>query len=195
MPCDLSEKDSAKSIYEWCTEKKITINIIVNDAGRGLFGQFYNLSIEEQINMINLNISSLVMLNYYFIPDLLKLSKGYILNVASIAALYPLPYYSVYGATKAFVLSFTEALRYELKNSNIIVSCLCPGDTDTSFFMNAGNKKKKRPSISPHAVADVAVNSLLKGEAVIFPNQARLIAKLPRTFLKQKVFKRVSQYL
>ncbi|HPR92975.1 MAG TPA: SDR family oxidoreductase [Syntrophomonadaceae bacterium] len=194
MPCDLSEKETPKAIYEWCKGKDIIIDTIVNNAGRGLFGQFNNIDIEEQINMINLNISSLVMLNYYFIPDLLKLSKGFILNVASIAALYPLPYYSVYGATKAFVLSFTEALRYELRNSNIIVSCLCPGDTDTNFFINAGNEKRKKPSTSPHVVADVAVRSLFRDEPVIFPDKAKLIAKIPRFILKKKVFKRISKY-
>lgn len=194
IPCDLSEKETPKVIYEWCKEKNIIIDTIVNDAGRGLFGQFNNLDIEDQINMINLNISSLVKLNYYFIPDLLKLSRGYILNVASIAALYPLPYYSVYGATKAFVLSFTEALRYELHDSNIIVSCLCPGDTDTNFFKNAGNQKKRRPATSPHIVANVAVNSLYKNEAVIFPAKAKFIAKIPRYILKKKILKRISNY-
>ncbi|MEN6349759.1 MAG: SDR family oxidoreductase [Syntrophomonas sp.] len=194
IPCDLSEKENPKAVYEWCKKKGIVIDTIVNNAGRGLFGQFNSIDIEEQINMINLNISSLVMLNYYFIPDLLKLSKGFILNVASIAALYPLPYYSVYGATKAFVLSFTEALRYELRNSNVIVSCLCPGDTDTNFFINAGNKEKKRPSNSPHSVAYVAVNSLSQGEPVIFNNKAKFIAKMPRSILKKKVFKRMSKY-
>jgi short-subunit dehydrogenase len=194
IPCDLSQKETPKFIYEWCKEKNIIIDTVVNDAGRGLFGDFSKLDIEKQMNMIELNVSSLVKMNYYFIPELLKLPKAYILNVASIAALYPLPFYSVYGATKAFVLSFTEALRYELSNSNISVCCLCPGDTDTDFFINAGNKNKKNSMVSPSLVADVAVNSLLKNESVIFPAKAKLMSKTPRFILKKMVFKRISKY-
>lgn len=194
IPCDLSLKETPKIIYEWCKEKNIIIDTIINNAGMGLFGQFHSLDMEEQLSMIELNINCLVKLNYYFIPDLLKLSKGYILNVASIAALYPLPYYSVYGATKAFVLSFTEALRHELSNSNIIVSCLCPGDTDTNFFKNAGNMSKKKPMMSSKYVADAAVSSLLMDKPVIYPGTTKLITKIPRAILRKIVIKRISHY-
>lgn len=116
MACDLSVKDTPKAIYEWCKNKDIVIDTIVNNAGRGLFGQFSSLDIKEQMNMIELNISGLVQ------------------------------HYSVYGATKAFVLSYTEALRQELSTSNINVSCLCPGDTNTEFLKMLGILvKRNRP--------------------------------------------------
>ena len=195
IACDLSKKDTPKTIYEWCISENIIIDTIVNNAGRALFGKFNNLHIEEQMNMIDLNISSLVQLNYYFIPDLLKLSRGYILNVASIAALYPLPCYSVYGATKSFVLSYTEALRQELINSNIIVSCLCPGDTNTDFFINAGNVYKRKPTMSAQFVASVAIDSLFKNKSIIYPGSGtKLMSKIPRSILKRIIFKRMEKY-
>ncbi|MDP4094990.1 MAG: SDR family oxidoreductase [Bacillota bacterium] len=194
MPCDLTEKDSPKSIYLWCKENNIIVDTIINNAGMGLFGEFFKQDIEKQMSLIELNINCLVKLTYYFLPDLLKLSKGYILNVASIAALYPLPYYCVYGATKAFVLSFTEALRFEMRDSNVTISCLCPGDTDTDFFVNAGNVKKKKPTQPPSIVADTAVRLLMKNEPVIFPANANMMSKIPRRILKKMVFKRISSY-
>lgn len=191
---DLLEENASKSIYEWCKERNIKIQAIINNAGVGLFGEFHNLSVEKQISMIALNINSLVGLVHYFIPELKKRKKGYILNVASIAALYPLPYYSVYGATKAFVLSFTEALRHELRHSNITVSCLCPGDTNTNFFKNAGNTNQKKFLMPPENVAKVAVDSLLKNKSVIFPGNMKLISKIPRFILKKIIARRVSKY-
>jgi len=121
--------------------------------------------------MIKLNIISLVALTHYFLPDITSCPEGYILNVASIVALYPLPYTSVYGATKAFVLSFTKALRYEVRKTNVTVSCLCPGDTNTNFMIHAGGRKLKTQTAAPEEVAKVAMRSLLKHKAVIFPNR------------------------
>lgn len=191
---NLQEENAAKSIYEWCQTRNIKVDALINNAGTGLFGAFDKLSIDEQINMIALNVNSLVRLAYYFVPDLKKHKKGYILNVASIAAFYPLPYYSVYGATKAFVLSFTEALRHELRHSTITVSCLCPGDTNTNFFNNAGNTNKKRSLMSPKSVAKVAVDSLFDNKSVIFPGNMKLVSKVPRFILKKIIARRVSKY-
>ncbi|NOU78008.1 SDR family NAD(P)-dependent oxidoreductase [Paenibacillus sp. LMG 31459] len=87
-------------MYEWCKERNILIDTVVNNAGAGMFGEFERLDVDEQIRMIELNIHALVKITHYFLPDLLELSKGSILNVASVAALYPLPYYCVYGALR-----------------------------------------------------------------------------------------------
>ncbi|MCO7127700.1 SDR family NAD(P)-dependent oxidoreductase [Sporolactobacillus shoreicorticis] len=118
----------------------------------------------------------------------------HIVNVASLAALYPLPYYSVYGASKAFVLSFSEALNYELRHSAISVSCLCPGDTNTNFFYNAGNTNKKKSLMSAERVAKAAVDGLYNKKTTIFPGSMKLISKIPRAVLKKVIAMRVSKY-
>ncbi|MBY9081802.1 SDR family oxidoreductase [Paenibacillus sp. HN-1] len=192
--CDLSEKEAPRSINEWCKSQNIIIDTLVNNAGAGMFGEFDHLDIDEQIRMIELNIHALVKLTHHFLPDLMTVSKGSILNVASIAALYPLPYYSVYGATKAFVLSFTEALRYEMRHTKLKISCLCPGDTDTNFFHHAGNENKKTSLMSPQQVAEIAVMKLMENVPVIFPGSMKLVSKIPGFILRRIVFRRVTKY-
>lgn len=194
LPIDLLKKESPKIIYDWCMENNIQISSLINNAGAAIFGEFDKLDIEKQTNIINLNISNLVKLTYYFISELKKCPKGYVLNVASVAAFYPLPYYSVYGATKAFVLSFTEALRFEMRDSNLNICCLCPGDTDTNFFNSAGNKNKKKSLMSPQIVAKIAVSSLFNNEALIRPKAVKLITRIPRCILTKLIARRVSKY-
>jgi short-subunit dehydrogenase len=194
LPADLSNNGAAKMIYDWYIEKSININILINNAGVGLFGDFEKMSIDKINNLIQINITNLVDLTYYFLPELKKQPKAHVMNVASIAALYPLPYYSVYGASKVFVLSFSEALRFELRDTNVNVTCLCPGDTDTKFFIKAGNMNEKKNMMQPDVVAEIAVTSLLKNEAVIFPKQVKIISKIPRSMLKKIIAKRVSGY-
>lgn len=191
---NLSKKESPKTIYDLCMENHIKVNALINNAGAGIFGEFEKLDIEKQEDIINLNINNLVKLTHYFIAELKKCTKGYILNVASIAAFYPLPYYSVYGATKAFVLSFTEALRFEMRDSSLNICCLCPGDTGTNFFNSAGNRNKKKNLMSPKELAEIGVNSLFNNEAVIRPKLVKVITSIPRGILKKLIAKRLSKY-
>lgn len=130
---DLSNKGAAKEIYEEVTSLGIMIHSLVNNAGFGLMGNFTDLDREKQLNMINLNVIALTDLTYFFLTDMKKNRKGKILNVASLAALSPGPKMAVYYATKAFVLSFSEALQDELRFSGITVTALCPGATKSKF--------------------------------------------------------------
>jgi short-subunit dehydrogenase len=194
LSCDITKEDAADIIYNFCSEKKISVNTLINNAGMAKFGEFAKIDIEKQLTMIDLNIKAVISLTYRFLPDLLKLPKGVIINVASTAALYPLPYYSIYGATKAFVLSFTEALRFEYRNSNLDIRCLCPGDTDTEFFNKAGNIYKKQPTQSPELVADTLVKMLQKKKPLIFPGQAKMISRMPKWLIRRIVSKRCANY-
>ena len=133
IPKDLTLKDSPKEIYDQITKAGIEIAILVNNAGFGAVGEFNELGYDRQMDMINLNVNSLVSLTRLFLPDMIERNHGGILNVGSLAGFQPGPYASVYYATKAFVLSFTEGLTEELKGKNIKVSCLAPGPTDTEF--------------------------------------------------------------
>lgn len=130
---DLSEIDSAEKLHSKIKKSKLKVDILVNNAGFGLYGEVKENNLEELTNMINLNVTSLVKLTRLFLADMLKEDKGLIVNVASTAAFQPLPYMAAYGATKSFVLDFSEAINEEIETENVSISTLCPGLTKTNF--------------------------------------------------------------
>ena len=117
ISCDLGSETGAGYLYNEIKKRGIKVDILINNAGFGLFGEFYETDIEKEKKMIDLNIKTLVELSKYFLQEMLEKNSGKILNVASIAAFQPGPYMSVYYASKSFVLSFTEALRNEVRNT------------------------------------------------------------------------------
>jgi uncharacterized protein len=131
---DLTEQQAAKKVYDTITEKGLNVDFLVNNAGFGDYGAFTQRELSRQAEMIQLNIVALVELTYLFLSEMQQRGTGNIINVASIAGFQPLPYLSVYAATKAFVLSFSEALWAENKGRNINILALCPGPTDSNFF-------------------------------------------------------------
>jgi uncharacterized protein len=140
----------------------------VNDAGQGVYGLFAELDLEKQLKIIQLNISSLTVLTYLFLRDMLERNEGKILQLASIVSEIPAPLQAVYGGTKAYVLSFTEALINEVKDSNVTITALQPGATDTDFFNKAGAQNSKIVTESklanPADVARDGFNALMKGD-------------------------------
>jgi short-subunit dehydrogenase len=155
---DLFNRDEAFSIYDEVKQKGITVDILVNDAGQGVYGLFKDTDIERELDIINLNISSLVILTKCFVQDMVKSGSGKILNLASIASKSPGPWQSIYHGTKAFVLSFSEAIREELKDTGVTVTALLPGVTDTDFFKKADmlDSKAVQDKSSMADPADVA---------------------------------------
>lgn len=135
---DLTEEESPREIYDWIVEKGLSLDILVNNAGFGLKGEFTNISLERQLNMLDLNIRALTELTGLAMPGMLKRNDGGILNVASTAAFQPGPLMAAYYASKAYVLSFTEALHEEVAATNVTVTCLAPGPTRTRFAETAG---------------------------------------------------------
>jgi short-subunit dehydrogenase len=174
LALDLALPNAANEVYNWCISKGYSINILVNNAGYGLWGRFDELDLSKQEEMLQLNMHTLVQLTRAFIPTLKSEKKSYILNVASTAAYQAVPTLSLYAASKSFVLLFTRGIRLELKNSSISVSCLCPGPTSTNFVDRAGmsdaiKKKADAFGMSPEAVAKIAVKAMFKGKAEIVP--------------------------
>ncbi|WP_057937794.1 SDR family NAD(P)-dependent oxidoreductase [Algoriphagus resistens] len=143
IQADLFDVDSAFTVCEQAEAMGVEIEVLVNDAGQGLYGKFENTDIRGELDIINLNISSLIVLTKYFIKKMSARRSGKILNLASIASKAPGPWQSVYHGTKAFVLSFTEAIRQEVQDRNVIVTALLPGATDTDFFNKAGMNESK----------------------------------------------------
>lgn len=130
---DLSQKETPQMIFDEVQKRGLSVDILVNNAGFGKWVSFLSQKVETYQDMIALNIASLVTLTHLFLPKMLEKKSGGIINVASTAAFFPCPYISVYGATKAFVLSFTEALASEYSESGLTIMALCPGNTETGF--------------------------------------------------------------
>ncbi len=193
LTTDLSSSGSAEKLYREIKKAKLTVNILINNAGYGLSGQFSEISKNDQIEMIQLNIASLVALTHLFIDDIVKQGSGAILNVASTAAFQPVPWMSVYAASKSFVLNFSEGIRSEYKDQSIIVTTLCPGPVATGFAKRAHAKPFRfRNAMAPEYVARAALDGLKRGDAIVVPgfrNQVGAIAvKLfPRSFVRAVV--------
>jgi len=134
---DLFVPGNAEELYKQVKGLGLTVDILVNDAGQGVYGKFMDNDLARELNIIQLNIASLVTLTKFFGRDMVSRGSGKILNLASIAGKAPGPYQAVYHATKAFVHSFNEAIRNELKDSGVSVTSLLPGATDTDFFNKA----------------------------------------------------------
>jgi len=168
---DLFNVESAFDLYNELKAKKINIEILINDAGQGQYGEFANTDIRRELDIINLNISSVVVLTKLFLQDMLVQGRGKILNLSSIASKMPGPWQSVYHGTKAFVQSFTEAIRSEVKDSGVTITALLPSATATDFFNKADmqdSKLVKEGKLDDVVkVAEDGYNALMKGEDMI----------------------------
>lgn len=172
---DLTEKTGPEEVYNWCRDNHYTVNILVNNAGIAGTALFETSTIEYSDLRIQLNIRALVLLTRYFLPDMKKLDKAFILNVSSMAAFYAIPYKTIYAASKAFVLIFSKALREELRNTSIKVSVVCPNGVRTNpgtyGRINAHGLKGKITQITPELLAKKAIQYLFNGKVVIIPGR------------------------
>jgi short-subunit dehydrogenase len=140
---DLFNIENAFELHNEVKTKNIEVEILINDAGQGQYGEFTDTDIRRELDIINLNISSLVVLTKLFLQDMVARGSGKIMNLSSIASKTPGPWQSVYHGTKAFVQSFTEAIRSEVKDSGVTVTALLPGATATDFFNKADMQESK----------------------------------------------------
>ncbi|SDO01532.1 SDR family NAD(P)-dependent oxidoreductase [Acetanaerobacterium elongatum] len=166
VPVDLSQPRAAEELYRDIRQRGLQVDVLVNNAGIGQCGAF--VLEEAWREMIAINITSLTELMRLFAHDMAQAGQGRILNVASTGAYQPGPYIAVYYATKAYVLSLTQAVRRELKGSGVTVSALCPGATATEFSRRAG-KSDIKGAMSAQKVAQAAFKGLMRGRAVIIP--------------------------
>ena len=134
---DLFKHGNAFALYDEIKNRGIEIDVLVNDAGQGQYGEFIETDIQRELDIIHLNIATLVVLTKLFLKDMVARGSGKILNVSSVASKTPGPLQSVYHGTKAFVQSFTEAVRNEVKDKGVVITALLPGATDTDFFNKA----------------------------------------------------------
>jgi len=196
LSADLSKADAPAAVYDFCVKQTADINVLVNNAGYGLWGFFDNLTLDEQMNMMQLNMSCMVKLSHLFLPLLKKQNRSYLLNIASTAAYQAVPQMSVYAGSKSFVLLFSRGLRYELRKSPVSVTVISPGPVTTGFMDRAGmkedwlRKRSEKVAMTADEVAAIAVDAMLKGKAEVVPGflnalAARLTGFAPKSLTEK----------
>ena len=189
---NLFRREAAKEIYEEVKEQNFIVTALVNDAGQGEYGFFTETELERELDIIHLNIISVVSLTKYFLKEMVSRNEGKILNVASLVSDYPSPLLAVYAATKAFVLSFTEALVNELQDANVTITALQPGVTDTDFFYKAGEDEathyQEMELSDPAKVAADGYRALMKGkDKVVSGSKNKIQSMMSNIMPEQKV--------
>lgn len=196
MKCDVSNVESVKNLYNNIQKEFGNIDVLVNNAGFGDCGKFYETDLEKDISMINTNILGLHVLTKLFLRDMVKVNKGYILNIASIAGFMPGPLMATYYSTKAYVVRLTRAIAKELKvvNSKVRIAAFCPGPVNTEFNKNA-NVIFSLKGQSSSDVAKIGVNGLFKSNKVVYFSSIliRIVACLakimPESFMANQAYR------
>lgn len=192
---DLAKHGSATKLFEDVKARNLTVDILINNAGYGLWGAFGSSNFHEMSGMMHLNMNTLTELTRLFLPDMTAQKSGKILNVASTAAFQPGPWMAVYYATKAYVLSFSEALAVELKNTGVSVTTLCPGPTKTEFFDRAkmGNSRMKNMLFANSmACAQTGIDAMFQDRAVVIDGVMNWTLTLTARLLPRAAMRRLA---
>lgn len=193
IPVDLSELNGVNKLISSINDQKLSVNYLINNAGFGKFCEFADESFETYNKMIMLNINALVELTYRLLPKMISRNSGGIINVASTGAFQPLPYQAVYGASKAFVLHFSEALSGEVLNSNIRILALCPGVTESNFMKNANADTTKMKFSTAESVVSSALNAFAKNKIYTVSGLGNYLQSLiPRVVSRMQTVKIVA---
>lgn len=189
---DLALPDAAASLIGEIEAEGFHVDALINNAGFGAGGRFFEMTYRRQHEMVTLNVGALTDLAHLVLPGMRERGRGAILNVASTAAFQPGPGGAVYFATKAFVLSFSEALHQEMKGTPINVSCLCPGPTATEFFQAAGYQRTERKGkADARSVAVAGIEGLDANRAVVVPGFSNKATAQLHRFLPRAAMRRI----
>ncbi|MGB2884053.1 MAG: SDR family oxidoreductase [Dehalococcoidia bacterium] len=172
LPKDLSNPNAPQEIFSELEKDGVNVDVLVNNAGYGVYGMFSETDLREELAMIQVNATSLIHLTKLFLKQMLENKSGWILNVASLCSFLSSPLESVYCASKSLVLHFSEALANELQGTGVTVTCLCPGLAKTEFHKRAhmeNTKVAKRKMMDAAAVAEAGYKALKKGKVVVIP--------------------------
>ncbi len=193
LPEDLTDPQGPRRLHQAVVDRGLDVHYLVNNAGVGLYGKFATTDLDAELKMIQLNSTSVVELTKRFLPQMIERKSGRILNVASTAAFVPGPWMSVYYASKAFVLSFSLAIDYELRPNGITVTALCPGPTESEFKVRAASERSRLFEaflMDAPRVARVGYEAMMKGKVVAIPGLRNklipVVARLaPRPLIAQ----------
>jgi hypothetical protein len=192
---DLSDPSAPREIFDELAAEGVEIETLVNNAGFGSYGLFAETDLAHEMRLLQVNVVALTHLTKLFLPGMLARRRGYVMNVASTAAFQPGPLMAVYYASKAYVLSFSEALSNETEGSGVIVSALCPGPTETGFVAAAGMEQSKlfeRGAMTAREVAEAGYRGMLDGKRLVIPGLrnslvARTVGLMPRGLILKVV--------
>ncbi len=196
MRIDLTTPDAGGKLFKWVKLQNVRLYCLVNNAGIGNYGKFADNSLAKERELVELNIGIVTELCHRSIPVMLKAGGGKILNVASLAAFQPGPFYATYYASKAFVLCLTEALALEYRKENISFSALCPGPSPTRFFERAlmiPTKFLKLQFMHPQKVAEIGYKGLMEDKIIIIPGVKNRIVPLGSRLLPRPVVAYISK--
>lgn len=191
IPKDLTDEEAPREVYDQLIQQDVQIDVLVNNAGVGQREKFHETDIDKDINIIRLNIEALVRLTKLFVKDMVTRGEGKILNVGSVAGFQPGPLLAVYHASKAFVVSFSEAIADELEETGVTVTVLCPGPTDTKFFERADMENARILEdgivMDSEEVAKAGFEALIKGERIIVPGMSNSILTFTRRLIPKSM--------
>ncbi|WP_299996980.1 SDR family oxidoreductase [uncultured Clostridium sp.] len=194
LASDLKNNEDIQDLFNYIEANKLNINILVNNAGIGTFGDFNNIEWKSEEALIDINIKALTKLTKYFLPKVVKEKEGGILNVASTAAFCSGPRMATYYASKAYVLNLTEAIYEEYKAAGIKISCLCPGPVKTSFQDKAGIKKSKSAKkylMDAEEVAKICYKDFYKGKVIIIPGVKNKLLVMGNKLLPRSISRKI----
>lgn len=195
LASDLARAEAPRDIFDALQGAGVTVDALVNNAGVGSYGLFAETDLQSELDLLQVNVVALTHLTKLFLPGMLARRRGYVMNVASTAAFQPGPLMAVYYASKAYVLSLSEALSNECAGTGVVVSALCPGPTETGFVAAAGMGDSKlfdRAVMDARTVAREGYRGLLAGRAVVVPGfrnnlLARTVGMMPRGLVTKVV--------
>ena len=190
---DIAEAHAPQRLFEETTKRDLQIDFLINNAGFGSMGDFAQLDPDRELGMIDLNVRALVDLTHRFLPPMRERKRGTIINVASTAGFQPVPFMATYAATKAFVLSFSEALWEENRPFGIQVMALCPGVTETGFFEASQMRRPPARTVqTPDEVVDTALRALKRGKSSVISGWTNFVAvEMERTAPRSLILRAV----
>ena len=195
---DLSVATSAQEIFDELQQESIRIDILVNNAGVDVYGNFYETDMTTELQMIQLNLVALTQLTKLLLDDMRKHGYGRILNLGSTGSFVPTPFNAVCSATKAYVLSFSEAVAEELEGSGVMVTVLCPGATRTEFQQRANMEDVRLlrfGAMEPKTVAEIGYSALMAGKGIVVPGLFNKAQVLATRLLPRKVMVRIAKMM
>jgi len=199
VPLDLASAAAPRFLFDQLQRENVAIDMLINNAGFGVFGEFSAMAEEEILGQIQLNTAALTHLTRLFLAPMITRHRGRIMNVASTAAFQPGPLMAVYYATKAYVLSFSEALANELRGSGVSVTCFCPGPTNTGFARRAGNDGsrlfKQIGGMNAETVARDGYRGLIKGKTIVISGTHNWLVAESVRFAPRKMVTAVSRWI
>lgn len=194
LSLDISKDYNIEKLFNYIETNKISISTLINNAGMGSFGDFKDINWEKEEALLDINIKALTKLTKYFLPKIMELKSGGILNVASTAAFCSGPRMAVYYASKSYVLNLTEAIYEECKESGIKVSCLCPGPVMTDFQGKAGIRKSetaKKYLMDAETVAKICYKEFNNGKVIIIPGLKNKLLVIINKFLPRSISRKI----